>query len=817
MSAATPRLRLRLTCRGVVQGVGFRPAVHRLATGLGLAGFVRNDPDGAAIEVEGPEAQVRAFAARLPASLPPLARLAEVEEAQLPATGAPAFAVEESAGGQRRRALVPPDAALCPDCRSEMERPGDRRHRYPFTTCTNCGPRFTLATCLPYDRARTSMACFPLCAACAREYADPADRRFHAEPICCPLCGPRLWFVDRRGRADRASPGPPDATAASPPERDAPAGGAAALRLARQALADGAIVALKGLGGFQLACRADDAAAVARLRERKRRPAKPFAVMARDLAAARRLLELGAEDEALLLSSRAPIVLAPRRGGAGVAAGVAPGLADLGVMLPTTPLHVELFRDLPVDVLVMTSGNASDEPICRGNREALARLSAIADGFLLHDRDVVRRADDSVARGGLGRPVFVRRGRGCVPESFPLPVAAPLPVLALGAFLQNAACLATADGAFVSQHVGDLDSEPAREFLREVVAELEEFLESRGETVAVDAHPDYPSTWLGEEIGAERAVPLVRVQHHLAHAAAVLAEHDRFPSPGVRAAAIVLDGTGWGPDGTAWGGEWLLLDGDLSWRRLARLAPLPLVGGEAAVREPWRVLAASLARAGAADLLGRLPIARLVPHDELATVARLAAGSTWPLASGAGRLFEAAGAMFGLVAANSYEGEAAARCEALAAGFSAAAEPWPELEVAVDGPRPPTGAALSPARAAALPELPGGALLLAAAHRLLAGKTPTAVAAGFHATFCRLAARLARRVIPRRVSEVAVGGGCLVNRLLRRGLAAELAAAGFEPLLPFDAPPGDGGIAYGQAVLASVGLARGTRLNEEGS
>jgi len=817
MNAGAARLRLRLACRGVVQGVGFRPAVHRLATGLGLAGFVRNDPDGAAIEVEGPELQVRAFAERLPTALPPLARLAAVEAVEVPATGAPAFAVEASEEGNRRRALVPPDAALCPDCRSEMERPGDRRYRYPFTTCTNCGPRFTLVAGLPYDRARTSMACFPLCAACAREYADPADRRFHAEPICCPACGPRLWFVDRRALLDRGSCGPPDPTAAIAPERDAPDGGPAALRLARETLAAGAIVALKGLGGFQLACRADDAAAVARLRERKRRPAKPFAVMARDLAAARRLVHLGAEDEALLLSPRAPIVLAPRRRGAIVDAGVAPGLADLGVMLPTTPLHVELFRDLPVDVLVMTSGNASDEPIRRGNREALAGLCAIADGFLLHDRDVVRRADDSVARGGMDQPVFVRRGRGCVPEPFLLPVSPRLPVLAMGAFLQNTACLATAGGAFVSQHVGDLDSEPARAFLREVVAGLEEFLEARGEAVAVDAHPDYPSTWLGEEIAAARGTPVLRIQHHLAHAAAVLAEHGRLPAPGAWAAAIVLDGTGWGADGTAWGGEWLLLGGDLSWRRLARLEPVPLVGGEAAVREPWRVLAASLARVGAADLLGRLPIARLVPRDELATVARLAGGDAWPLASGAGRLFEAAGALFGLVAANSYEGEAAARCEALATAFVGAAEPWPELETAMVESRTPAGAAPPPARAAALPELPGSALLLAAARRLLAGEPPEAVAAGFHAGFCRLAARLARRVVPPGVPEVAVGGGCLVNRLLRRGLATELAAAGFEPLLPFEVPPGDGGIAYGQAVLASVSLAREVQLREGGS
>jgi hydrogenase maturation protein HypF len=549
-------------------------------------------------------------------------------------------------------------------------------------------------------------------------------------------------------------------------------------------------VTVKGLGGFQLACRADDDGAVARLRDRKRRISKPFAVMVADLEAARRLVTLTGADEALLGSPRSPAVLAPRRPDAPVSAGVAPGLDDLGVLLPTTPLHVELFRGARWPALVMTSGNLTDEPICKGNREALERLSGVADLFLLHDRDVVRRVDDSVVRSTPAGPVVLRRARGYVPDPLPLPVAARRPVLAMGPYLQATACLAAGGDAFFSQHVGDLDSEPARAFLAEAVDGLEAFLDARAEVIVVDQHPDYASTRLGERLAEERGARLVRVQHHVAHAAAVLAENGRFPVPGEQALAVALDGTGWGGDGSAWGGEWLLLGGDLSWRRLAHLEPLPLVGGEAAVREPWRVAVAALLRAGAGDLLEDLPMAAQVPVETLRTVARLAARPGWPLASGAGRVFEAAGALLGLAAVNGYEGEAAARLEALAAS-ARPAEPWPEL---ASGPRAPDPGSL-----------PSSALLAAAARRLLAGESPARVAAGFHATFCRLVARWTRSVAPEGTSAAAVGGGCLVNRLLREGLVAELAAEGLEALLPFQVPPGDGGIAYGQVVLGVVG------------
>jgi len=782
LSAAAGRVRFRITCRGVVQGVGFRPAVFRLASALQLGGWVCNTPDGVVIEVEGDEPAAGRFIVGLRRSLPPLARLDDLDVLEIQSVKETDFRVLASAEGRRQRALVPPDAALCADCRAEMANRRNRRFSYPFTTCTNCGPRFSIVRGLPYDRERTAMACFPLCPECEREYTDPRDRRFHAEPVCCPKCGPRLWLQDAHGMvADR-------------PEE--------ALSLARRELAAGAIVAVKALGGFQLACRADDQAAVARLRERKRRPAKPLAVMARDLAVARRLATLDEAGVAALASTQAPVVLAPRRESSLLCDGIAPGLSDVGVMLPTAPVHVELFRGAQFDALVMTSGNASDEPICRSNREALARLTGIADSFLLHDRDVVRRVDDSVVRATAEGTIMVRRARGYVPEPLPLPVEAEEPVLALGGYLQTTACLAVGREAFPSQHVGDLDSDAARAFLAEVVAGLEEFLEVEAEVIVVDAHPDYPSTWLGERLARQRGARLFQAQHHVAHAAAVLAEHKAFPGAGETSFALALDGTGWGPDGVAWGGEWLSLSGDLAWHRLAHLEALPLVGGEAAVREPWRVLVAALARHGSEGLIERLPVAKLVAIDRLLQVARLAGSSSWPLATGAGRLFEAAGALLGLVAANGYEGESAARLEACAAAAGGEVEPWPEVELSGDRDGPAM--------------LPSSAVLAAAARRVVSGETAERVAAGVHATFCALAVELTRRVVPLGIGTVALGGGCLVNRILRRRLADGLAGVGLRALLPTSMPPGDGGIAYGQAALGAVAVARSVELRNDG-
>lgn len=759
-------IRRRIVCRGTVQGVGFRPTVHRLAQALGLSGSVHNDAEGATIEIEGNAASVDAFLSCLSAEMPPLAHLESTSASDIAATGQIGFEVRSSTLGERRGALVPPDAKLCDACRREMETSGDRRHAYPFTTCTHCGPRFTLVATLPYDRSRTSMASFAMCAKCAAEYGDLRDRRYHAEPVCCPECGPHLVLQDGRGELlGEAQP---------------------ALELARALLARGGILAVKGIGGFQLACRADDATAVKRMRSNKHRATKPFAVMARDVATARDLVELSDSDVELLDSARAPVLLAPRRGGK-IASEVAPGLGDLGVMVPTTPLHVELFRRAAYDALVMTSGNVSDEPICRTDVEARARLGGLCDALLLHDREILRRCDDSVARTSTDGCIVVRRSRGYVPSPIPLPFEVSEPLLALGGHLQNTVALAVGGQAFVSQHIGDLDHEAAREFQIEVLAGLEDFLQARALTIVVDRHPDYPSTWLGERMATERGAELVRVQHHVAHAAATLGEHKLWPREGERAAAIVLDGTGFGPDGTAWGAEWIELGPDASWSRLAHAAKLPLIGGERAVREPWRVATAALVHEGMSKELHALPMALSVDRRSLNAVVGLSATGPFALANGAGRLFEAAGALLGAAVVNGYEGEVAARLEALAARAQRPGGIWHDVQLDPD-----------------VNELPSSRLLAALARRVLAGRERETCALEFHRTFCELAAELARRVF--RTQVVALGGGCFVNRLLREHLTSALAQRGMRALLPIELPPGDGGLCYGQLVAAAAML-----------
>jgi hydrogenase maturation protein HypF len=582
---------------------------------------------------------------------------------------------------------------------------------------------------------------------------------------------------------------------------DTVAEGEAALPAARSALLEGKIVALKALGGFQLACRADRDATVAQLRARKLRPTKPFAVMVRDLETVSSVAAINELDASLMRSPRCPVVLAPKSSTYGLSESVAPGLEDLGVMLPTTPLHVELLRDDEMPPLVMTSANLSEEPICRSNREAVDRLSGIADLYLLHDRDVVRRVDDSVVRSSPSGPIMVRRSRGWVPEALPLPVPAPEPILAVGGHLLVTACLATGDQAFVSQHIGDLDSERARMFHTEVIDGLEDFLEVEPTIVVADGHPDYPSSWMAESIASKRDGRLLQVQHHVAHAAAVLAEHARFPEPGASVLAVSLDGTGWGPDGTSWGGEWLCLDGDLAWSRLAHLEPLPLVGGERAVREPWRIAAAALAAVSEEDLLVASPVGLHVEPERLQEAARLAGSGSWPMTTGAGRLFEACGALLGLTVANDWEGEAAVRLESLAA-TAGPGEVWDEVELVTgDG----------------VPLLPTAVLLAAAARRIVDGEPADHVAASFHTTFCSLAVSLLTDVAPEEGMTVALGGGCMINRRLIDGLGDGLRDAGFQPLLARDVPPGDGGLAYGQASVAAVALARECEVRQRDS
>jgi hydrogenase maturation protein HypF len=713
------RERRRLRVRGVVQGVGFRPFVHGLATRAGLGGFVLNDAEGVLVEVEGERRALDAFTRALRRDAPALARVDGVEEEGLPPLGEQAFRIERSGSGAGT-ALIPPDAATCDDCLRELFDPADRRFRYPFLNCTQCGPRFTIVRSVPYDRPNTTMAAFPMCAACRREYEDPSDRRFHAEPTACPACGPRLSMP---------------------------------LEEAAGLLAAGRILAVKGLGGYHLACAADDEEAVARLRRRKHREDKPFAVMT---PAPEDLAVLGEAETALLRSRERPIVLARRREGARVAPSVAPGTPWLGLMLPYTPLHHLLCADVGRP-LVMTSGNRSDEPIAYEDEEARERLGQVADAFLSHDRVIHRRCEDSVVRGAFP----IRRSRGHVPTALPLPVQARLPLVAAGAELKSTFCVARGRDAFLSPHLGDLDSELA---YRAFATDLELYLAMLGiepRVVAHDLHPEYLATKWALDQEAE----LVGVQHHHAHAAACLAEHG-LEGP---ALALVFDGTGYGTDGTLWGGE--LLRCDLgSFERLAHLDPVPLPGGEAAIREPWRAAAVHLERAGRPVPFERWPLVR----------ASLAVNA--PLSSGMGRLFDAVAGVLGVRERVTYEGQAAIELEQLAGETRAASY----LSAPAGG------------------MIDGTALLCQAHADLASGRERDEIAAAFiEGLAASFACAVAEVGEPR---TVVLSGGCFQNLRLLTSLTQRLELLGFRVLSHRSVPPNDGGIAYGQAAVAAARL-----------
>ena len=570
----SPR-RLRVRVDGVVQGVGFRPHVYRLATEAGLGGFIRNDERGVLIEVEGPRRELDRFLTRLGTEAPPLARVERIAEREIAPAGDDGFAIEASSGVGEAQALVSADMATCADCLGELLDPGDRRHRYPFTNCTNCGPRFTIVEDVPYDRRLTTMAGFEMCDACRAEYEDPGDRRFHAQPNACPACGPRVRLLSSEDRSEAVDQEAGDAVEAT-----------------ARALLAGSVVAVKGLGGYHLACRADDEAAVAALRSRKHREDKPFAVMAPSLEAARTLVELTPAEERLLTGPERPIVVARARDGAAVAPSVAPVGPDLGVMLPYSPLHHLLAADAGLP-LVLTSGNVSDEPIAFADDDALERLGGIADRFCVHDRPIHVRTDDSVVRsldpGLREEPLLIRRSRGYAPAAVPLPLPAERPILACGAELKSTFCLAKGSRAWPSHHIGDLKNFETLTSFREGVDHFQRLFAVAPEVIAHDLHPDYLSTRYALERDEGE---LVGVQHHHAHLAAVLAEHgERGPAIGA-----ILDGSGYGPDGTVWGGE-LLVGGLDGYERAGLLFPVRLPGGDAATREPWRMARSWLAAA----------------------------------------------------------------------------------------------------------------------------------------------------------------------------------------------------------------------------
>jgi hydrogenase maturation protein HypF len=780
--------RLRLEVRGAVQGVGFRPFVFRLAEALALPGWVLNDARGVFIEVEGPRGTLERFRERVVSERPPHALVQSIEAAWLPPAGFTAFEIRHSDEAGEKTALVLPDLATCADCLAEVLDPAERRHGYAFANCTNCGPRFSILRELPYDRPNTTMLGFILCPHCRAEYQEPRDRRFHAQPIACSSCGPALALWDAEG-----------ATLASRETAIAAAAGA---------LGQGRIVAVKGLGGFHLMCDARDGAAVARLRERKLRLGKPLALMARDLDQVRELCgvsDLAAEQ---LASVEAPILLLPRRADAPVAAEVAPGNPYLGVMLPATPLHHLLLRACGFP-LVATSGNLSDEPICTNEYRALSRLGRIADLFLVHDRAIERHVDDSVAWIAAGRMRLLRRARGFAP--LPVTVKRELPViLAVGAHLKNTVALSVGRQVFISQHIGDLETEEALSAFERVIADFQRLYDVRPVALAHDLHPDYLSTrWAlaranatpggggvaGHDPPAAGPAPrLIGVQHHHAHLASCLAEN------GVegRALGVTWDGTGYGTDGTVWGGEFLLGDA-AGFERVAHLRSFRLPGGEAAVREPRRAALGLLweARGEAALARSGSGAAEMFDDAELGVIGRmLNRGLNCPVTTSVGRLFDAVAALVGLRPSVSFEGEAAMALEWLAEPAERGAYPVDSLPgTAREGMRPPI-------------ILDWGPLLEAVLEDVRRGVSRGVISARFHNGLASAAVNVASRVGEERV---ALCGGCFQNRLLTERLAAALEQAGHTVLLHALVPPNDGGVSLGQIVVAAaqLGIERG--------
>ena len=750
----------RIRVRGQVQGVGFRPFVYRLAQELDIAGWVRNDGEGVDIEAQGAADAVEALIARLETDAPPLASVAAVEVVEAPPGDARGFEIKVSLHGTAITSVTP-DSATCSDCLAELFDPANRRWRHAFANCTHCGPRYTVPRRLPYDRPNTSMAEFAMCPACRSEYEDPSDRRFHAQPNACPECGPRLALRDGEG-----GPLAVDDSIAE--------------TLAR--LQRGEIVAIKGLGGYHLACDATNAAAVARLRQRKNREEKPFAVMFANAASVAPYADMNEAERALLESRERPVVLLRKRAGCDEQlAGVAPGLGELGAMLPCTPIQYLLFHEaagrpagtewiaVPQRLtLVMTSANPGGEPIVREDDEALARLAGIADAWLMHDRAIVTRVDDSVVRASG----FIRRARGFTPQAIRLAKSGPS-VLAAGGFLKNTICLTRGDEAYLSQHIGDLDNVPTCRALEETAQRMMALLEIAPERVAHDLHPDFHGTRFAADFARGRGLKTVAVQHHHAHIAAVAAEH-RATGPLL---GLALDGVGMGADQGIWGGELLAVDGE-RFDRLGHLRELALPGGDKAAREPWRMAAAALFALGrGGEIKTRFPQQRAAG----AIAMMLGGNAHTPPTSSCGRLFDAAAGLAGVCEVAAYEGQAAMLYESQSAQHGET-EPLRDGFILHDDGR--------------LDLLP----LLA---RLADERDAGFAAALFHATLAEaLAAWVQRAGEERGLRRVALGGGCFLNRILSAGLRRRLEAKGFEVLEARLVPPNDGGLSLGQAWVA---------------
>ncbi len=752
---------LHIHIDGIVQGVGFRPFVHTLATRLRLNGWVRNTSQGVDITVEGQEDTLEAFLRALREEAPPLAHIDALQVESAPLHGYTRFEIAPSHPLPNAFQPVSPDVSICPDCLRELFDPADRRYRYPFINCTNCGPRFTIIRDIPYDRPYTTMAPFRMCAACAQEYHDPADRRFHAQPVACPECGPHIWL----------EPGE--------------AHGEAALQAARRILAEGGIVAIKGLGGFHLACDASNPAAVATLRRRKGRADKPFAVMMADLETAQRYCVLGQAARELLTSPEHPIVILEQHPKAPIAPQVAPGQNTLGVMLPYTPLHYLLLEpgeNMP-DTLVMTSGNLSEEPLVCDNEEARKRLASLADAFLMHNRAIHVRCDDSVVRVFQGHPYPIRRARGYAPRPLTLPHKSP-PLLATGSELKNTFCLTNGHYAFPSQHIGDMGNYETLRAFEQAVMHMEHLFRVRPQALACDMHPDYLSTRYAQQRAAKESLPLVQVQHHHAHIAACMAEHqldDAEPVIGVS-----FDGTGYGTDGHIWGGEFLLST-YRDFERLYHLDYIPLAGGDLAVRNPWRLALAWLERAEIPWTQDLPPVhyaleqQRLQPHLLEGLQKQLESGLNAPLTSSMGRLFDAVASLTGVRHAITYEGQAAIELEAGVADSQFGI--YPMLI---------TGQVIDPVL-----------MVRRIVDDLRDGVPQPVIAARFHNSIAMMVHEVCRRIREKHgARRVALSGGVWQNVTLLGRVVETLRHDDFEVFIHRRIPPNDGGLAVGQAVIA---------------
>ena len=744
------RAAARISVRGVVQGVGFRPFVHRLALRYGLAGWVRNASGDVQIHVEGAPEEVASFMEALKTEIPPLARIDELRSETCPSASLSSFAILKSQTDEGRQPISP-DVALCAACEVELFDRTNRRYRYPFITCTDCGPRFTVIDQMPYDRERTSMRAFTQCDHCRQEYTTPGDRRYHSETNSCPACGPQLWI----------------------PGADGPA-----LERAARLLTSGKIVAIRGLGGFHLAADATDDEAVTRLRARKERETKPLAIMVRTLAEARKIAFVAETEAALLTSRERPIVVLQRRPGAHVSHWVAPGLDTVAVMLAYTPVH-HLLCDLVRRPLVMTSGNRTEEPIAISNDDAQRRLATIADAFLLHDREVVARYDDSVVRDAGGERVFLRRARGYAPLPLKLPIASPRQLIAVGPHLKNTFTLAQGDAAYVSQHIGDLENLETLDSWHAAFDAYRRLFRLEPEVAVRDLHPGYMSTRIAGDLGLER---IISVQHHHAHVAAVLAEHGITE----RVIGVAFDGTGYGDDGNVWGAEFL--EADLaSYRRAGQLRYARMPGGDLAAREPWRAALGYLALDPDAAQAFALMLDAVPLNIRTVAVQQMARRLNAPLASSMGRLFDATGAVLGVSLCNQYEGETAMQLEALAGSRRAQPLPFPmtrQGDTWILDPLP---------------------LLIALGEQRKRGTALPELAARFHESIAAGADELAARLAADAgLHTVVLSGGCFQNARLLVSLRARLEARGLRVLAPSRLSPNDGAISYGQAAVAAA-------------